>query len=46
MAYDVMVSIQRLQNDLIAVNNVIGQKLNLSLPVNPEKKPEKEEKVG
>ncbi len=46
MAYDVMVSIQKLQNDLIAINNVIGQKLNQSLSIKSEKEPEKEEKVG
>ena len=37
MAYDVMVSIQKLQNDLVGVNSVIAQKQNPPKIVKPEK---------
>lgn len=42
MAYDIMVSIQKLQNDLVAVNSIIGQKSNMII----DKEPKEEDKKG
>ena len=43
-AYDIMVSIQKLQNDLVTINQVINQKNNVVETVKKEEVPEKEEK--